>query len=243
MKITTFLLYKLEVFGVKVILCNDKHNPSSEIVTYNSNINQTKNITKQIKWKSSFKRKLWQNIVRMKISMQKQVMEVNSIKYSKKMDNFIDNVCLGDETNMEGQASRLYFKSLFGSSFKRHSDDNINSALNYGYSLIISLINKYVVLYGYLTNIGIKHCSGQNSFNLSYDLIEPFRALIDLVVYENQDKMFDNDYKKTLLKVIYSDVFYNLKKYQVIDAIKYFTNDCLTSLSENKITIKKVSLL
>ena len=73
----------------------------------------------------------------------------------------------GDLTNREGHAAKVYFNALFGKDFSRRSDNDINAALNYGYALILSSINKEIVSCGYLTQLGICHRNEYNDFNLS----------------------------------------------------------------------------
>ena len=85
----------------------------------------------------------------------------------------IKEVKIGDKTNREGHAAKIYFKELFGKEFVRHNDDVINSALNYGYAILLSTINKEIINNGYLTQLGIHHKNEFNEFNLTCDLMEP----------------------------------------------------------------------
>src|SRR5690554_7015649 len=57
----------------------------------------------------------------------------------------------------------------------RSDDNSINAALDYGYSILLSAFNKAIVSKGYLTQLGIFHRNEFNPFNLSCDLMEPFR--------------------------------------------------------------------
>lgn len=63
----------------------------------------------------------------------------------------------------------MYFRSLFGSDFIRFYDDNVNAALNYGYTIIASAIIRNLAVYGLNTYLGIHHSSKINNFNLAYD--------------------------------------------------------------------------
>ncbi len=71
-----------------------------------------------------------------------------------------------DSTKREGHAAKVYFNALFGMDFTRADDNPINAALNYGYSMILSAINREITAAGYLTQIGIFHQNTFNPFNL-----------------------------------------------------------------------------
>ena len=57
--------------------------------------------------------------------------------------------------------------------------------LNYGYAVVRSAIARKLVSTGFHPTLGIHHDSQLNAFNLADDLIEPYRAMVDLVVHEN----------------------------------------------------------
>ncbi|MBR1481872.1 MAG: type II CRISPR-associated endonuclease Cas1 [Ruminococcus sp.] len=88
----------------------------------------------------------------------------------------------GDSENIEAVAAAKYFKLLFGNSFSRAQENGINAALNYGYAILRSTIEKYLIAYGYEPAIGLFHKNALDSFNLADDFIEPFRPLVDLFV-------------------------------------------------------------
>jgi CRISPR-associated endonuclease Cas1 subtype II len=73
---------------------------------------------------------------------------------------------------------------LFGKKFSRNDDCSINAMLNYGYSIILSVFNREVVANGYITQLGLFHDNMFNQYNLSCDLMEPFRPFVDEKVKE-----------------------------------------------------------
>lgn len=117
---------------------------------------------------------------------------------------------------------------------------NINSALNYGYSLILSSVSRAIVLHGYLTSIGINHCSQRNSFNFSCDIMEPFRPFVDNYVYKQQDRELNWSYKQDLINLSLETVVYKGHKMELQTAIDIFVNDVLTELSQNTSKIKEI---
>lgn len=242
-RITSYLINRLTQMGVKIVFCNDRHQPQSEMISLVSHHAQSGNIQKQINWQQSIKDELWKEIIKEKISMQIQLHKKISINPTDMMERYCHQVKPSDKTNREGQASRLHFNMLFGHSFVRHEKDDINAALNYGYAIIHAAVNRFVVLSGYISNIGIKHSSTKNPFNLSYDFIEPFRPLVDEIVHQRKSLPFDREYKKLLVEILYMNVKYGGRKLMTMDAIQYFVRDCFQSLNKSQIKIKRFELL
>lgn len=56
----------------------------------------------------------------------------------------------------------------------------MNSCLNYGYSIVRGCVARSLAVHGFLLSKGIHHDSSLNGFNLVDDMIEPFRAFVDL---------------------------------------------------------------
>lgn len=150
---------------------------------------------------------------------------------------YIDEVRPGDKTNREGHAAKIYFNLLFGKHFVRNAGDSVNAALNYGYAILLSTINKEIVGNGYLTQLGIHHKNEFNQFNLTCDLMEPFRIVIDHFVYHNQNRKFDTEYKLAIVGVLNNTYRYGGKKYTLKDIIKLYVSSTLEVL-EKKIEYK-----
>ena len=144
-----------------------------------------------------------------------------------------DDVKSGDKTNREGHAAKVYFNSLFGNNFVRNNSDEVNAALNYGYAILLSTINKEIINNGYLTQLGIHHKNEFNQFNLSCDLMEPFRIIIDNFVYYNQNREFDKDYKLDIVNIFNNYFMYQNKKYILKDIIKMYIKNTLDSINDS----------
>ncbi|MBJ7666331.1 type II CRISPR-associated endonuclease Cas1 [Weissella confusa] len=104
--------------------------------------------------------------------------------------NAITKLALNDPANVEGHAARTSFNTLFGHDFVRDEVTEVNKGLDYGYTLILSLFAREIVKCGCLTQLGIKHTNQYNQFNLASDLMEPFRVLVDEIVYDNKSEAF-----------------------------------------------------
>lgn len=232
--ISAYLLKELSDSKINVIFCDEKHNPYGELLPLSRRCNTSKKIIEQTKWTIKQKDTIWMNIVKNKILNQTILLQkINSSNF-KVLSNYVKEVKIGDKTNREGHAAKIYFKDLFGKEFIRHNDDNINSALNYGYTILLSTINKEIVNNGCLTQLGIHHKNEFNEFNLTCDLIEPFRVIIDKFVYNNLDKKFDTDYKLDLVNLFNQRFRYNKKMYILKDIIEMYvknTLDCLFDIN------------
>lgn len=232
--ISAYLLKELADNKINIIFCDEKHNPFGEVVPYYSKHNTSKMIKEQIKWKVSDKDKIWAEIVKNKIMNQALLLKkTKSLKY-KLILSYIDEVVDGDKTNREGHAAKVYFNALFGNDFVRNSDDSINAALNYGYAILLSTINKEIINNGYLTQLGIHHKNEFNEFNLTCDLMEPFRIVIDNFVYYNQERKFDTEYKLDIVNILNGTFKYQGKNYTLKDIIRMFVKNTLESIDNSE---------
>lgn len=230
--ISTYLLKELSDNKINIIFCDEKHNPFGELLSYYSSHNTSKKIQKQINWLKENKDKMWQNIIKNKIINQALMLrKINSNKYELLL-SYIEEVLSADKTNREGHAAKVYFNELFGKDFVRNESDNINAALNYGYAILLSTINKEIISNGYLTQLGIHHKNEFNEFNLSCDLMEPFRIVIDNFVYYNQEKELNTEFKLDIVNIFNDRYTYENKKYTLKDIIKLYVKNTLESLDD-----------
>ena len=89
----------------------------------------------------------------------------------------------GDPENVEAQAARRYWKTLFGKGFSRDQNaDGANALLNYGYTVLRAIVARAICASGLHPTIGIFHSNRANAFALADDLMEPYRPLVDQIV-------------------------------------------------------------
>ncbi len=233
--ISSYLLKELLDNKINVIFCDEKHNPHSELKSLNARHNTSKKILEQIRWKNKEKDLLWQKIVINKIKNQALLLKKTKSIGKNLLDEYVTEVKLGDKTNREGHAAKVYFNALFGKKFTRNKVCDINAALNYGYNVLLSTFNKEIICSGYLTQLGIHHKNEFNEFNLSCDLMEPFRVIIDNFVYYNLDREFNQQYKLDIINIFNNTFLYKKKKYTLKDIIKLYTQNALQFLTtDNK---------
>ena len=118
------------------------------------------------------------------------------------LEEYLFELEADDATNREGLAAKVYFNALFGMGFIRDENNAVNAALNYGYAILLSCVNREVAANGCLTQLGVNHCNEFNEFNLSCDLMEPFRVTVDEYVYMNKGRELDKDYKHELVNLL-----------------------------------------
>jgi CRISPR-associated endonuclease Cas1 subtype II len=232
--ITTYCLAELVKMKIKTIFCDEDQNPISELIPYYGAHNTTKRIYTQLSWDESIKSLVWTNIVKQKISNQAKVLKMYNKEEYKLLENYYDNVETNDVTNREGHAAKVYFNALFGKSFNRDKKDDINSALNYGYTILLSQFNRAIVARGFLTQLGINHRNEFNYFNFSCDLMEPFRVVVDTFVYENKDRIFNSEYKIDLVNLMNHKFLYCGKSYFLSNCIELYVNNVTELLSTGK---------
>lgn len=231
--ITSYLINELVNNKIKLIICDEKHNPSCETMAYYGSYNTSKKILNQTKWKERIKDEVWMKLIKYKIHNQAMLLKKLDIDGFNKLLEYENQVELGDKTNREGHAAKVYFNLLYGNDFKRGTDDNTNISLDYGYSILLSIFNKEIVSKGYITQLGINHKSEFNQFNLSCDLMEIFRPLIDEIVYNNREFVFDKEYKYKLINVCNRIIEIDGKQQYLANAIPIFINKVFDYLEEN----------
>lgn len=234
--LTAALLNEMIKRKIKIIFCDEKRNPNGELLPYYGSHDTSSKIRSQLKWKKEYMWELWQEIVKEKIRNQRNNLKKWNCLNWKLLDNYILQVELNDVTNREGHAAKVYFNSLFGVNFSRSMDISINHALNYGYALILSSINKEVVSNGYLTTLGIFHDNMYNQFNLSCDLMEPIRPFVDKLVVELNLEKFEKEEKLKLLEILNKEVVIDGKQQYLTNAIKIYCKSVFDSLNENDIS-------
>lgn len=242
--LTVALLAELVKSKVKVIFCDEKRNPSSELVGYTGSYDTSGKIREQIHWSEASKAAIWTEIVTSKIKNQAHVLKFYNLEQHKLLEQYTKEVELNDATNREGHAAKVYFNALMGTGFSRADTHPVNAALNYGYSFLLSACNREIVANGYITQLGIFHDNVHNPYNLGSDLMEPFRAFIDMFVYKlflaSELGEFTTNEKHKLHLVMQEEVILEGKKYHLDYALKRYCHSVFDALSDNEIDTLKL---
>ncbi len=163
---------------------------------------------------------------------------------SNKLRLLSEHIELGDRSGREAQGAQLYwqefFKSLNAKNLSRDKQgatDPINISLNYGYAILRAIIARSLVGAGLCLNFGVGHCRKDNPFNLAEDFIEPFRFLVDNIVWQifskNEIGTFDKKTKKQILSSLLADnIVISDKSYRLFNGIDYAVNSFCLSLED-----------
>lgn len=234
---TASLLSELAKRKIKVIFCDETRNPISEMVPYYGAHDTSAKLRQQIAWDENIKGSVWTEIVSEKIRKQADLLAYLGKQESEMLYQYIQEIQFRDSTNREGHAAKVYFNSLFGMDFTRTLEIPINAALNYGYSIILSAINREVVSNGYVTQLGLFHDNMFNQFNLGSDLMEPFRPLVDYKVIKMMPAEFGHDQKMELVDILNQEIMIDGKKQYVNNAIKIYCKSVFDALCERDVSL------
>ncbi|WP_247929994.1 type II CRISPR-associated endonuclease Cas1 [Streptococcus oralis] len=230
--LSTMLIKRLVDENILVIFCDDKRLPTAYLMPYYGRHDSSLQLSRQIAWNEDVKAEIWTTIIAQKIL--NQAFYLGSCGFLEKSQSVIDlyhGLDLFDPSNREGHAARIYFNTLFGNDFSREQDNDVNAALDYGYTLILSMFAREIVLSGCMTQFGLKHANQFNQFNLASDIMEPFRPIIDRIVYENRNSSFVKI--KRELFTIFSDAFhYNGKDMYLSNIVSDYTKKIIQALNQ-----------
>lgn len=240
--LTTRLLAELGKNAISLIVCDEKFEPTSIMYPYNYHFKQLDVFIHQLEIDENVKNEFWNQIVRKKIENSIRVLEMTSKDEFpiSKLNEYLNEVTNGDIKNREGLAAKMYFRSMFGSDFIRFYDDNINAALNYGYTILASAIIRNLAVFGLNTYLGIHHNSKINNFNLAYDLLEPYRSIVDKFVYDNKDDIvlpLSFEFRKKLINLLNKEILHQNKKYTVEYSINILIKSYIKSFSTGEINL------
>ncbi|GAB6745165.1 type II CRISPR-associated endonuclease Cas1 [Streptococcus uberis] len=229
--LSTMLIKRLVDENILVIFCDDKRLPTALLIPYYGRHDSSLQLSKQISWDEAIKADVWTTIIAQKIINQSLFLGASGFyeKSQSIMDLYhgLENY---DPSNREGHAARIYFNTLFGNDFSREQDNNINAGLDYGYTLLLSMFARELVVTGCMTQFGLKHSNQFNQFNFASDIMEPFRPLIDQIVYENRSASFVQ-IKRHLFSIFSNTYQYNGKEMYLTNIVSDYTKKVVKSLN------------
>jgi len=231
--ITGCLIAELTARKITVVFCDNKRNPTAELVSLYGCHDCSQKIKKQYLWDADIKAAVWTEIVSDKIRKQMNLLnELHRYDEAAMLNRYLSEIEYNDISNREGHAAKVYFNALFGMSFTRSEECATNAALNYGYSLILSAFNREVVSNGYLTQLGIFHDNMFNHFNLSCDLMEPYRVLVDRFVQSKQFALFETEEKHEMVELFSLRVTIDGKTQYLENAISIYCHSVFEALND-----------
>lgn len=237
--LTATLLCELTKKKVKVIFCDEKRNPSSELIPYYGSHDTSEKVRSQIAWSDDNKKSVWTEIVTEKIRKQRDFLSELEKSEAELLSSYIKEIQFADESNREGHSAKVYFNALFGKDFTRTIDIPLNAALNYGYSLILSCFTREVTANGYITQLGLFHDNMFNPFNLASDLMEPFRILVDRKVYNMKFDAFEHEQKIEIVGLLNDEVGIGGRTEYIVNAVKIYCKSIFDALNDEDVSLIK----
>ncbi|MBU6207922.1 MAG: type II CRISPR-associated endonuclease Cas1 [Alphaproteobacteria bacterium] len=177
--LTGSLLSALAGAGVAMIVPDDKHHPAGVLLPFHQHHAQAYIAHAQVGMSLPLKKRLWQSIIVSKINNQAALLDELGRERGQGLRAMAGRVGSGDPDNIEAQAARAYWSTLFTKFTRSDESDRRNALLNYGYAVVRAAIARACVASGLLPAFGLHHASKANAFNLVDDLIEPFRPFVD----------------------------------------------------------------
>lgn len=232
------LMIALQQHNVAIISCDDAHLPLGLMLPISGHVEHSERLKHQIQISEPLRKQLWKQTVEAKIYQQKELLRKLKLPYEA-MSGYMNEVKSGDSTNMEGIAAQYYWKTLFDDFVRERKGDAPNNFLNFGYSVLRSMVARALVSSGLHPTIGIFHRNKYNAYCLADDIMEPYRPYIDELVVEWMCKdeathVLDKKAKAHFLSIATKDVIINGLQRPLMTALSISTSSlckCFTGES------------
>ena len=240
-RLSTMALSVLSENKIGVVIIGKDYMPSSIVLPYDANVRNASIAKTQLNMSAEIKGQLWRKIVQKKIENQAKCLTLLGLDGTKELMEMIPQVNPDDPENIEGMAAKFYFQQ-FHPRLVRRNDDPINSVLNYGYAIVRNTIIRDLVCAGFYTAIGIHHEGPFNSFNLADDLIEPWRAMVDVVAHDivSSQTNLTREQRKQLTLVLHNAGMINGEKNTISNGINIMIQSFKTAVEKNNADLIKL---
>lgn len=179
--LTGCVLADLAAAGIPVVLCGHDYLPASLLMPVSTHHAHSGVLQGQMAAYPSTLARLWQRIVRAKISCQVEYLTVRGLP-DVELRRALALVSRGDASNAEGWAARAYWQALGIFPRRDRTAFDANRLLNYGYTVIYAAAARALCAAGLHPGLGLHHRNIYNACCLASDLMEPFRIAADHAV-------------------------------------------------------------
>lgn len=170
--------------GVVLLITDARHLPSGLILPFHRHHRQGEIAALQAGIGAGLRDRLWQALVRAKIENQATLLaRCAGERAAAPLRAMAGRVAPGDPENVEARAARHYWPRLFPGFRREDGGDLRNAMLNYGYAVMRGGLARALVAAGLLPALGLHHAGALNAFNLADDVLEPFRPVVDALVW------------------------------------------------------------
>ena len=240
-RISTMALSVMSENKIAVVIIGKDYLPSSILLPYDANVRNASIAKSQLNMNIEIKNAIWQKIIQKKIENQAKCLTLLGIDGTRDLIQMISQIQSGDPANIEGMAAKLYFQQ-FHPGLVRRNDDPINSVLNYGYAIIRNTIIRDIVCAGFYPAIGIHNEGPFNGFNLADDLIEPLRAMVDIVAHDivSSQTNLSREQRRQLTLVLHNACMINGEKNTISNGINIMIQSFKTAIEQNDADLIKL---
>lgn len=222
------LIVALQGNNVAIISCDAQHLPFGLMLPMSGHVEHSERLKVQINVSEPLRKQLWKQTVEAKISQQMLLLKKLGKEYEP-MTEYLNAVKSGDSTNMEGIAAQFYWKRMYENFSREREGEAPNNFLNYGYSIIRSIVARALVSSGLHPTIGLFHRNKYNPYCLADDIMEPYRPYADELVYRmmnlpTRPTELTTSVKAELLKLASCDVMMMQKLRPLMVAVSSTTS-------------------
>ena len=227
--LTGAVLGAITANGGAVLALDERFRPAGLMLPVEGNQLHAKRLRRQIERFPALAPKHWRQIVQAKIRAQAAL-----VPEEPRVAACAEQVALGDETNVEAQAARLYWGAFFGEGFRRHDDSAANKALNYGYAVVRAVVARAICASELHPALGLHHRGDRDTFALADDLMEPARPIVDQIVSQLDTGEFDRTKKSALLAATTTEVIVAGRRVGLIEAYETVCSSLVASLESSE---------
>ncbi|TWP22827.1 type II CRISPR-associated endonuclease Cas1 [Apibacter muscae] len=177
------LMVALQQNNVGIISCDAYHLPISLMLPLAGHVEHSRRLREQTNLSEPLRKQLWKQTVETKIYQQKCLLQKLGHSFEPMLE-YMNEVKSGDTTNREGIAAQYYWKQMFENFTRERKGETPNQFLNYGYSLLRSMVARALVSSGLNPTLGLFHKNKYNPYGLADDVMEPYRPFVDEMVVE-----------------------------------------------------------
>lgn len=229
---------------VALMTLDEKYLPTAIVLPFEGHARQSKLMHAQVNTTDEKYLHLWMQIIKQKISNQSRALSIMRLEGAEEVAFYVNSLNEQNVDYNESLAAKKYFAFYHGG-LNRRTEDPINSRLNYGYAVVRSAIARKLVATGFHPTFGVHHNSQLNAFNLADDLIEPYRAMVDLVAHENigSNVQLSKQERKNLAHVLHNACIVDGTKVNIMSAIEMMAESLKRIILDNSNELLKLPII
>ena len=219
---------------IAIITADDKFLPTAVVLPFNGSSRQSLLMHAQVNYPKDEYQLIWKDVIIQKIMNQSRALAILGKDGSETVSSHLNYINNDNVDQIEAMAAKEYF-AFYHEGINRRTEDPINSRLNYGYAVIRSTIARSLVSIGFHPTFGLHHNSQLNAFNLADDVIEPYRAMVDLVAHNNIGTNANLSFaeRRAMTQTLYNACIVDGVKINVLSAIDIMCESLKSIILDN----------